>query len=130
MRADRTAAPSPGNQGEDKQVEYDIRAPAGGLRREVEAFIGDDERRYFDLTISLGPGHRKTVRVFPDRDMVHRDSTRQDLIHLFAATCFEVVDGEMTGPGLMCSGYVNLQVTHAPLETGKLRILFTEGDQL
>lgn len=128
LSADRTAAPSPGNQGE-KQVDYDIRAPDGGLRREVDDYL-EGAREYLDLQISSGRGHRAEVRVFPDRQTVRRDTGRHDLVHLYAATCYQLVDGEITGSALMCSGRINTQVTSAPLETGKLNILFEEGDPL
>ncbi|HKX73684.1 MAG TPA: hypothetical protein VJM32_06700 [Candidatus Saccharimonadales bacterium] len=130
MSADRTSASSSGNQGEDTQISYDIRAPVGGLRDAVQALIGNDARRFIDLAISSGPGHRAEVRVYPHADMLHPDSTREDLFHIFGATCYPLVDGKETGPGISCSGYVNTQVTIAPLETGKLRLLFTEGDPL
>jgi hypothetical protein len=62
--------------------------------------------------------------------MLLQDSKRKDLFHIFGATCYPLVDGEETGPGIMCSGFVNTQVTIAPLQTGKLQLLFTEGDPL
>jgi hypothetical protein len=130
LSADRTSASSSDNQGEDTQISYDIRAPDGGLRKAVQDFIDDDARRFIDLAISSGPGHRVEVRVYPHTDMLHPDSKREDLYHLFGATCYQLVDGQETGPGINCSGYVNTQVTIAPLETGKLRLLFTEGDPL
>lgn len=129
MSADRTAATPPALVGDARQVNYDIRAPDGGLRPAVEAYLSGSVQ-FIDMTISSGPGHLVSVRVYPERDKVRADSRRNGLVHIFAATAFRLEDGDEVGPPLMASGRVNLQVTHAPLEAGKLGLLFNEGDPL
>jgi hypothetical protein len=128
LSADRTSVPSPGDQG-GTQVDYDIRSPEGGLRQQVDAYLAGVQQ-YLDLTISSGRGHRVAVRLFPNRDTVHQDTARANLVHIFGGTCYRLVDAEVTGPALICSGRVNLEVTTAPLETGKLHVLFEKGDPL
>lgn len=129
MSADRTTASSPVTQG-DVQVDYDVRAPEGGLRQLVEEFLSDDQRHYIDLTVSKGRGHFVTIRVFPDRGSIVRHSQTPDLVFFHGGTCYVVQDGELTGRALTCSGRVNLEVTIRNAEAGKVGILHTKGESL
>lgn len=112
------------------QVDYDIRAPAGGFRQVVEDFLGDESHRFIDLVVSAERGRTHTVRMYPNRETVYRDSTSDDLIHFSGGTCYVLVNGEETGLPHMCSGRVNLQIKSKMWEAGKLGILFEEGDPL
>lgn len=132
MSADRTAAaplPAPLGNG-PSQVDYNVRAPAGGLRQLVEAFLADPHIRFIDFDLSTGRGKFATVRVFPDRDMIVRSTTTPDLVFFHSGICYVVVDGEETGPALTCSGNVNLEVTIGKATAGSFGILHTQGETL
>lgn len=130
MSADRTTASSPVTQGDVQQVDYDVRAPKGGLRQLVEEFLSDPRRHHIDLTVSKGRGHRATVRVFPSRNTITRSSHAPDIVFFHGGTCFVVKDGKETGSALTCSGRVNLEVTIEKAEAGKLGVLHTKGESL
>lgn len=114
------------------QVDYDIRAPEGGLRTALEAFLPRDPHTeptglYIDVTVSLRRGHTRVVRIYPARLMSRWGKEMPDVFFFDEGDC--VLLGNEAGPTWSCSGRINTQVTN-PTETGKLGILFPDETEI
>lgn len=111
-----------------RQQEYDIRAPEGGMRAAINNFESGTVE-YIDLVISKRRGQFIHVRIFRMRSLVRWDTRRPMLFRIDGGECAQIADNEVITPLRPCSGWINTEVTTSPLPTGKLSILFNQGEE-